>query len=105
MVGSGIKPRKFVATELIRAGSIWLFRNGSRQVLPPTTRVVSGSKICPANTGRPVQGLVSPVGAPRNALKSPLRIASLGSRLRLLPPCCCKYCSHEKKKKVLLRPL
>ena len=76
---------------------------------PPTMTVlvVDGSKICPVRTGVPSQGLITfGIGAPSSAEKSPFcTSACVGSVSTLVVPGLLRYCSQEKKKKVLLRPL
>src|SRR6266849_4480954 len=77
---------------------------------PPTNPVgqlaVEGSKIWPRRTGLLSQGLMVPVGAPSKAEKSPVRSASVGRVLGPpVVPSLFRYCSQEKKKKVLSWPL
>src|SRR5712664_1293211 len=74
---------------------------------PPTRTVcvVEGSKIWPNRIGVPSHGLVAPVGAPSRAEKSPVRSASVGKVVMFDVPTLFRYCSQEKKKKLLSWPL
>src|SRR5260370_40928109 len=89
-------------------GGVILFPG--KAMRPPTNPVgqlaVEGSKIWPRRTGVVSQGLIVPVGAPSKAEKSPVRFASVGKVFGLLMvPSLFRYCSQEKKKKVLPCPL
>src|SRR6266853_2718143 len=95
----------FCATAL--NGALILFPgNGERQVTPLTTRVVEGSKICPTKIGLLLsQGFRVVVFAPSKTEKSPFNSAGVGIVLVEVEPWLFRYCSQEKKKKVLSRPL
>src|SRR5215469_5358080 len=85
--------------------------NGVRHCTPPTVVVALGSKICPCSICWPLQGLITGLpwestnGAPINSLKSPVLSFAVGTVDVVTPPCVWRYCSHEKKKNVLSRPL
>src|SRR5262249_32986583 len=91
-------------------------------IRPPTKPVgqdgVAGSKICPRNTWELSQGLITgiigPLGfagsfiinaGPSSLEKSPVRSASVGRVVWPVEPGLLRYCSQEKKKKVLSWPL
>src|SRR5713101_6649895 len=82
---------------------------------PPTNPVgqeaVEGLKICPRRIGLLSHGFriglpaVSFRGGPNSAEKSPVRSASVGRVVMFDVPTLFRYCSQEKKKKVLSWPL
>src|ERR1700693_4890595 len=72
----GMKARTFNATGL-SAPVILLSEKAVRHGTPPTDVVVEGSKIWPLRIGVPSHGLLTPVEAPSNAEKSPVRSRSV----------------------------
>src|SRR5690349_21768958 len=104
-----MKARILAATVLI--GTL-LPAKGLRHCTPLIVWVVEGSNICPCRMGlllsQELVMVLPPLSlraGPRKAEKSPCRSWSVGTVLRLVEPCFCRYCSQEKKKKVLSCPL
>ena len=96
----------FWPTLLKREAGMMLPGKAVRQRMPATVRVVAGSKICPFRIAVPSQGLICPFGPlTRRSEKLPPRSARVGTVLVTTPPDVRRYCSHEKKAKVLSLPL